>query len=279
MMTQQISKELQDWLLATLKSGVSPVVLANSLVNKGFEARYAYETLFKIVGNESIKTTEFEQDTYDTYIPAIGHKGNILYTNDREIKVLSRMERPFVIHLDNVLSHEECDELIELSRNRLEPSRIIDPVTGEKRQARGRTSKGMYYRIRENQLVEKIENRIVELTSFPIENGEGLQVLNYGNGEEYKLHFDFFSNNMVNPSHGGQRIATFLIYLNEVVDGGETVFPKIGLSVVPKKGSAVYFHYGNENGQLDRLSMHSSVPVRQGEKWVATKWIRQSKIY
>jgi prolyl 4-hydroxylase len=274
-----LSKELQDWLITTLKSGVSPVVLANSLIKKGFEARYAYETLFKIVGNESIHTSGREYDHYDAYIPAIGQKGTTLYSTDRDIKVLSRIEKPFILHLDNVLSEQECDELIELSRERLQPSLVVDSMTGEKRSAAGRTSKGMYYQIRENQLVEKIENRIAELTSFPIDHGEGLQVLNYEIGEEYKLHFDFFPNHMVNPNEGGQRVATLLIYLNEVDEGGETVFPKIGLSIVPKKGSAVYFHYGNDKGQLDRLSVHSSIPVRQGEKWVATKWIRESKIY
>ena len=70
-----------------------------------------------------------------------------------------------------------------------------------------------------------------------------------------------------------------LIYLNEVLGGGETVFPKVGVSIVPKKGSAVYFHYGNSQGQVDRMSVHSSIPVTKGEKWVATKWIRQGRIY
>lgn len=67
--------------------------------------------------------------------------------------------------------------------------------------------------------------------------------------------------------------------MNDVEDGGETVFSKAGLSFVPKKGAAIYFHYGNAQGQLDRLSVHSSVPVRKGEKWAATKWIRESNIY
>ncbi len=77
----------------------------------------------------------------------------------------------------------------------------------------------------------------------------------------------------------GQRIATILIYLNNVSEGGETIFPKINLQISPKKGSALYFHYGNQKGQTDRLSLHSSVPIINGEKWVATKWIRQGKIY
>ncbi|MBT2688794.1 2OG-Fe(II) oxygenase [Bacillus sp. ISL-47] len=274
----QITDELKDWIVSTLKSDVSPIVIANALIKKGFDNRFAYETLFQIVGNEAIKTTDGKQIRYNYEVPEIGRKGNTLYTNDREIKVLSRNEKPFVLHLDSVLSHEECDELISLSRSRLLPSRVVDTTSGEERAAAGRTSKGTVFRIRENELVARIENRIAELTGFPIEHGEGLQVLNYGIGEEYKPHFDFFPANMVDPTKGGQRVGTFLIYLNDVADGGETIFPKVGLSIVPKKGAAIYFHYANENGQLDRLSVHRSVPVESGEKWVATK-IRESNIY
>lgn len=84
---------------------------------------------------------------------------------------------------------------------------------------------------------------------------------------------------MVDAKKGGQRVGTFLIYLNDVPEGGETVFPKVGLSIVPRKGTAIYFHYANGNGQFGRLSVHSSVSVTAGEKWVATKWIRESNIY
>ena len=137
----------------------------------------------------------------------------------------------------------------------------------------------MAFRFRENELVDRIEMRIADLTGYPAENGEGLQILNYGLGEEYRSHFDFFPPHMVNADKGGQRVGTFLIYLNDVAEGGETVFSKAGLSIVPKKGSAIYFHYANEQGQLDRLSVHSSLPVKKGEKWAATKWIRERNIY
>lgn len=193
--------------------------------------------------------------------------------------MLSRNEKPFVLHLDSVLSSVECDELISLSRSRLQPSRVVDTGSGVDRAGSGRTSRSMAFRFRENELVERIEKRIAELTGYPAENGECLQILNYGLGEEYKPHFDFFPPHMVDAGKGGQRVGTFLIYLNEVDEGGETVFSKAGLSIVPKKGSAIYFHYANEQGQLDQLSVHSSLPVKKGEKWAATKWIRERNIY
>jgi prolyl 4-hydroxylase len=76
---------------------------------------------------------------------------------------------------------------------------------------------------------------------------------------------------------GGQRVSTMVMYLNEVEEGGTTIFPEIGLEVVPKKGSAVYFEYTNSQNQLDRLTLHGGSPVTRGEKWIVTKWMRQRR--
>ena len=76
---------------------------------------------------------------------------------------------------------------------------------------------------------------------------------------------------------GGQRVSTLVMYLSDVEQGGETTFPDVGVSVVPKKGAAVYFEYCNSQGQVDPLSLHAGNPVIKGEKWIATKWMRQRK--
>jgi prolyl 4-hydroxylase len=80
----------------------------------------------------------------------------------------------------------------------------------------------------------------------------------------------------VQTQYGGQRVATIIMYLNDVEEGGETVFPKAGVSVAPRKGVAVYFRYTNQLGQLDPMSWHGGAPVRKGEKWIMTKWLRQA---
>ena len=115
--------------------------------------------------------------------------------------------------------------------------------------------------------------------NWPLENGEGLQILNYQVGAEYKVHFDYFdpanSANKIHLAHGGQRVSTLVIYLNDVESGGETLFPEVKLSVEPTKGSAVYFEYCNSSGQVDAKSLNGGLPVTAGEKWIATKWMRQ----
>ena len=273
---KHITDEFKDWILKTLKTGTNPEAIVNAMIKKGFDPIFAYSTLMRITNNQSVSTGESGPYVYET--PPIIREGNIIKTSDREIKILMKVDKPFVLYLDNVMSSEECDELIQMSSNRLVPSRVVDPVTGAEKVVSGRTSSGTYYQIQENPLIAKLEKRIAEITKIPVENGEGLQVLHYKIGEEYKAHFDYFPQSKIDSKKGGQRVATLLLYLNDVEAGGETIFPKIGLSISPKKGTALYFHYANSSGQVDRLSLHSSIPVVEGDKWVATKWIREREI-
>ena len=132
---------------------------------------------------------------------------------------------------------------------------------------------------RSNELIARIETRIAELTGCPIERGEPIQVLHYNPGTEYKPHFDYFdpadSGNRQVLSMGGQRVATLIMYLNDVQGGGSTVFPEIGLDVLPRRGNAVFFAYSDDQGRLDPRTLHGGSPVAAGEKWIATKWLRQ----
>ncbi|MGG0892219.1 2OG-Fe(II) oxygenase [Cytobacillus horneckiae] len=271
-----ISNDLNDWIITALKTGASPLAIASGLIKKGFDPKFAYETLFEIVGSGNVKSV---RSSYQYEKVPLLKEQNMIHTSDQTVYIRSKIVKPVIIQMENVLTDEECDLLIEWAGERLQPSTVIDANSGAEKAAAGRTSKGMYFNLRENQVISRIEKRIAEITSYPVENGEGLQVLKYKVGEEYKAHFDFFPEKKVNQTKGGQRVATMLLYLNNVESGGETIFPKTNLSVVPKKGSAVFFHYGNSLGEVDRMSLHSSIPVKAGEKWVATKWIRQKNIY
>ena len=136
----------------------------------------------------------------------------------------------------------------------------------------------MHFTLGQNTLVKKIEARISEITGLPVINGEGIQILKYVDGGEYRPHFDYFPDNeggRANMAHGGQRIITIIMYLSDVVAGGATIFPKVGLSVYPKKGAAVYFSYFNSLEQVDPSTLHGGAPVIKGGKWIATKWIRE----
>jgi prolyl 4-hydroxylase len=191
------------------------------------------------------------------------------------------MARPVLAVFDNILSAQECDELIRLSSIKLKRSTIVDPKTGEEEVIEDRSSFGTFFTLNESDFIVNLEQRIAAVMNLPVENGEGLQILHYKVGGEYKPHFDFFSpgdtGSAVHLARGGQRVSTMVMYLNDVKGAGETIFPDLGLSVTPKKGSAVYFEYCNSQNQLDPLTLHGGAPVADGEKWIATKWMRERR--
>ncbi|MFM9902030.1 MAG: 2OG-Fe(II) oxygenase [Polaromonas sp.] len=196
---------------------------------------------------------------------------------DRTVAVLQRTEVPAVAVFADLLSAEECDALIEAARPRLSASLTVDTQTGGEALHPDRTSQGMFFSRGENPLVARVEARIATLLGWPLENGEGLQILRYPPGAQYRPHYDYFDPGEPGTpailQRGGQRVATLIIYLFEPEGGGATVFPDIALSVPPRRGNAVFFSYGQPHPAS--LSLHGGDPVTKGEKWIATKWLRE----
>jgi prolyl 4-hydroxylase len=198
-------------------------------------------------------------------------------TSDRRVTVLATLASPRIIVFGGVLSDAECDELVALSGTKLERSLIVDPATGVSSPHAERTSEGTFFMADEHPLVTRIDRRIAEIMRWPVENGEGLQILCYRPGGEYKPHFDYFDptdpGSVPHVATGGNRVATLVVYLSDVAEGGATTFPEIGLEVAPVKGNAVFFSY--ESPTPASLTLHGGAPVKSGEKWIATKWVRE----
>jgi prolyl 4-hydroxylase len=123
----------------------------------------------------------------------------------------------------------------------------------------------------------RINRRIAALTAWPMEYGEPLQILHYGIGAEYQPHYDYFDPSDPGTSkltaQGGQRVATLIIYLNDPQRGGATLFPDLGIEIAAVKGNAVFFSY--ERPHPDTRTLHAGTPVLEGEKWIATRWLRE----
>lgn len=200
----------------------------------------------------------------------------------RRCQVLAAIKQPNVVVLDSFLDVGACQALIDLARPRMQRSSVVHHSEGV-RVDDSRTSSGCHFRRGEVALVADIEQRIAELTGIPPENGEGLQVLHYQPGQHYVPHWDYFppesasSADIIRPDKGGQRIATFLIYLNTVPLGGETEFPRAGVKVAAVQGNACVFSYRDADGLLDPLTLHSGNAVIEGEKWIAVKWLREGR--
>ena len=280
-----LSTSWQAWLADNLARGCSPASLVDSMVAANVDAALASVAVQQAHALRVAKPIDPEPPTrcaayvYET--PRLPQSGNFIHTHDRNIRVTLRLRQPVVAVLDNLMSPEECDELVQLSRIKLKRSAIVDPVTGQERVIDERSSDGTFFHLNENDFIARLDRRIAELMHWPVENGEGIQILHYPVGGQYKAHFDYFPpdepGSLVHLARGGQRVSTLVMYLSDVEEGGETTFASIKLSVTPKKGSAVYFEYANSRGQVDPLSLHSGTPVRKGEKWIATKWMRERR--
>jgi prolyl 4-hydroxylase len=181
--------------------------------------------------------------------------------------------------LRDFLTDEECAHLIRLGEDKLKPSLTVDAETGEHVQVESRTSFLTFLTLRADPIVATIEQKISDLLGIPVENGEGLQLLRYQIGQEYKPHFDAFDaktpGGLKALEKGGQRVITILLYLSDVEAGGDTIFPTVNLKIRPQKRHGLLFYSLYDNGETDPNSLHGSEPVIQGEKWVATKWLRQ----
>ncbi|CAI5967289.1 unnamed protein product [Closterium sp. NIES-64] len=122
------------------------------------------------------------------------------------------------------LSHDECDHLITLARDKVSRSSVADNESGKSVLSEIRTSSGTFLNKYQDDIVKRIEERIAAWTFLPKEHGEAIQILKYEIGQKYEAHFDYFFDS-VNTQMGGHRVATVLMYLTTVEAGGETVFP------------------------------------------------------
>ena len=162
----------------------------------------------------------------------------------------------------------------------MERSRVMSDASSDEREVNDvRTSDGMFFDRGQNALCERIEARLAALTRWPVENGEGLQILRYRPGSQYKPHYDYFLPELASSAksltRGGQRVATLVMYLNTPLRGGATSFPDANFGVSPVKGNAVFFSY--DKPEASTRTLHGGDPVIEGEKWVATKWLRAGR--
>jgi prolyl 4-hydroxylase len=277
-----LGPEWQDWIATNLARGCTPESLTDILVEKGYTRDLAVAAVAAMrARGQGLHPAPpaAAPGAYDPEPSRLG-QGNPLFLNDRMVHVAARLERPELAVLAGLLSDAECEGLIECSKHKLKRSTVVNPATGRSDNHADRISEGTSFSLGENELVARLDRRLAELTGWPVENGEGLQILHYSSGGQYKPHFDYFPpgdpGSAVHLARGGQRVATVVMYLNDVQAGGETHFPDAGgLRVLPRRGWAVYFAYCDGAGRVDPLTLHAGAPVRAGEKWIATKWIRQ----
>ncbi|KAJ7944498.1 Prolyl 4-hydroxylase alpha-like protein [Quillaja saponaria] len=233
-----------------------------------------------------LRTSLFESAEYDL-LPS-GETGDESITSI-PFQVLSW--KPRALYFPNFATAEQCESIIAMAKPGLKPSTLALRKGETAENTKGiRTSSGMFISAAEDKtgILDVIEEKIARATMLPRTHGEAFNVLHYEVGQRYNSHYDAFNPSEYGPQKS-QRVASFLLYLSDVVAGGESMFPIenglnmdgsynfqdcIGLKVKPRQGDGLLFYSLFPNGTIDPTSLHGSCPVIKGEKWVATKWLR-----
>ncbi|XP_047326039.1 probable prolyl 4-hydroxylase 9 [Impatiens glandulifera] len=238
---------------------------------------------------ESVVEEEIGYEKDDSLFYGVTGESNV---SSVRYQVLSWIPRAF--YFPKFASPEQCQAIIEMARPKLKQSTLalrkgetIESTKGE------RTSTGTFMSASEDGtgILDLVERKIERVTMIPRNHGEAFNILRYEIGQRYVSHYDAFNPAEYGPQKS-QRTASFLLYLSDVEEGGETMFPFengsnmdgiydyekcIGLKVKPRVGDGLLFYSLTPDGKIDEKSLHGSCPVIKGEKWVATKWIRDQE--
>eukprot|EP00638_Chattonella_subsalsa_P001095 CAMPEP_0117753216 /NCGR_PEP_ID=MMETSP0947-20121206/12086_1 /TAXON_ID=44440 /ORGANISM="Chattonella subsalsa, Strain CCMP2191" /LENGTH=289 /DNA_ID=CAMNT_0005572041 /DNA_START=258 /DNA_END=1127 /DNA_ORIENTATION=+ len=173
---------------------------------------------------------------------------------------------PPVFRVDNFFSDEECDRYITAVEEK--GTQIASQTfSGLTSSARTSTTWYMYYKD-----VPEFLCKAQKLSGLSLENFEEAQIVRYQMGQQFTWHYDAVPKNLL--ENGGQRVGTLLVYLNDVSQGGATTFKDIGISVKPKKGSALLFFPAFADGTPDDRTLHAGT-MAMDEKWIAQTWLHQ----
>lgn len=279
-MQQHVTPELRQWIIEQATTGFPAESILQSMKQAGWAEDTAIQALEDTMKGylQGLQQANGKSLQVATRFPFIDLEGRPreLDLQDRRVQVLASVRQPQVVVIGGLLTEEECDALIAAAQPRMHRSLIVQTSTGGDEESPDRTSRGMFFERGENPVVARVEERLSRLVGWPVDHGEGMQVLHYRCGAEYKPHYDYFDPDEPGTptilKRGGQRLATLVMYLNNPARGGGTVFPDLKLEIAPQKGSAVFFSYPVAHPASQ--SLHGGAPLLEGEKWVATKWFR-----
>eukprot|EP01083_Nonionella_stella_P086852 241482_1 len=185
-----------------------------------------------------------------------------------EWKVLSVKPKVFELSGDRFLSDFEVEHIKAVATPLLQRS-----VTGAGGyENRARTSSNAWVKRSMSDVLDWMFYRLADVVKVDESHlwdtigSESIQVVHYDIGQQYRTHHDWSTNRLQT------RFATFLMYLNDQASptaGGETEFPRVKdengntLKVHPGKGRAAMFYDMLPDGNVDDLTAHAALPVKE----------------
>lgn len=173
---------------------------------------------------------------------------------------------PLIVEIDNFIEPHICDKFILLAQ---EKGKQIQSQTFSSLTSSKRTSTTWFISYKD---IPEFLSAINKLTKFPLTQYEEPQIVQYLMGQQFSWHYDAIPKSMLDKS--GQRVATILVYLNDVGQGGATCFKDLNIKVQPKKGKGLLFFPSKITGEPDDRTLHSG-QIAFDTKWIAQLWVHQ----
>jgi len=264
------------WLIDNFKNGCNEEELIQILLKNHFSKETINDNLQIMCRNLSLpislQKNPSPDKTHWAYAPSLTIEDN----GYRVSKVHTKKLDIFVV--ENLLTTEECNQIISLGDSSLRPSTITIPIED----TNFRTSFTCDLGLLENPYMNEIDEKICKALGISQKYSEVTQLQKYEVGQQFKFHKDYFE-----PGSGeyqtyaslyGNRTWTFMVYLNSVPQGGGTHFRTIDHIFIPKTGQAVVWNNLLKDGRVNPNTFHAGLPVLEGSKYVITKWFRDKPL-
>ena len=273
-MSKKISKDWDDWIILNIERGCDLDELKSILLSEGFSASQVEVALERNSNLKSKFLSSFKLKLSSFFLKKRVQK-KIALNNNFKNAIQVNTQDAEIYTVDSFLNKAECKELINIIKHRLRPSAIAS--SGGTEDTNFRTSKTCDLAKEKNVLVKDIDKRICNYLGIDSSLSEGIQGQYYELGNEFKAHTDFFEGPQKKQytAKQGQRTYTFMIYLNDVEEGGETEFLEINKTFKPKVGQALFWNNLKPDGSVNHNTLHQAHPVVKSNKAVITKWFRE----
>lgn len=265
-MQKDLTQDWLNWIFENIQKGCDKKELFSILQDEGFD-----NVQCKVALGLDLTKGDIIRE------PLQNNEANIQPVNELiSAEPLENIPAEFY-EIDNFLSDSECEQLIKEISSKLRPSTIAS--VGQHDDSY-RTSSTCDLGNIDNDFLNDIDRRICNFIGISPGCGETLQGQHYLIDQEFKSHTDYFEKAQLLDHDGGrgQRTYTFMIYLNNVEEGGETEFPKLNKIFSPIQGKALIWNNINEDGRPNENTMHQAHPVKKGSKTIITKWFRQTSL-
>jgi prolyl 4-hydroxylase len=262
----------QNWLRENVQRGCDPQQLLQTLLDQGFSEETIAKTLTEMSSGAEAPAAPRTQSGVD--YTAIADPPLLRNPPAKLQPIEPQVLQLFT--LDDFLSAAECDAIVAIANRQLRPS----TVTVENGDKYFRTSRTCDLSLLKQPAVVALDLKIAKTLGIRPEYSEGIQAQRYDVGQEFKQHTDYFEPGTDEYTRfaaaRGNRTWTFMVYLNEGMEGGGTRFFAIDRTFKPKKGQAVIWNNLYRDGTPNHDTLHSGEPVTSGHKIIITKWFREN---